>query len=301
MLLRNLAVLLVSSTAFGAVVQDVRAAIANGDFAAGERQIAEYRREKGVTAEMILALSWLGRGALASQQLDKADAYAAETRKLALEELKKRRLDAEKDLPLALGASIEVQSQAMAARGERDQAVSFLKTELARWKETSIITRLKKNLNLISLEGKPAPPISAKDYLGPRPKALKGRPTLLFLWAHWCGDCKQQAPIVARIRKENPELSVIGLTQRYGYVSGGEDAPPAKELKYIDQVRQSEPYSSLEGMPVPVSEQTFSNYGASTTPTLVLVDREGIVRLYHPGKMTYEELAAKVAALTSTS
>ena len=33
-------------------------------------------------------------------------------------------------------------------------------------------------------------------------------------------------------------------------------------------------------------------YGASTTPTLVIVDRGGIVRLYHPGVMTLDELRA---------
>ena len=48
----------------------------------------------------------------------------------------------------------------------------------------------------------------------------------------------------------------------------------------------------LGAMPVPVSAQNFLIYGCSTTPTLVLIDRSGIVRLYHPGAMTYEELAA---------
>jgi hypothetical protein len=28
----------------------------------------------------------------------------------------------------------------------------------------------------------------------------------------------------------------------------------------------------------------------STTPTIVLVDRQGLVRLYHPGRMTEEAL-----------
>jgi predicted transcriptional regulator len=32
----------------------------------------------------------------------------------------------------------------------------------------------------------------------------------------------------------------------------------------------------------------------STTPTLVILDRAGIVRLYHPGAMTYEELKRAV-------
>jgi hypothetical protein len=38
----------------------------------------------------------------------------------------------------------------------------------------------------------------------------------------------------------------------------------------------------------------FRNYGVSTTPTIVLIDRRGIVRLYHPGAMTYDELAPRV-------
>lgn len=40
-------------------------------------------------------------------------------------------------------------------------------------------------------------------------------------------------------------------------------------------------------------------YGASTTPTLVLVDREGIVRLYHPGRMTETELEPLVRRLVA--
>ena len=44
-----------------------------------------------------------------------------------------------------------------------------------------------------------------------------------------------------------------------------------------------------------VSEANFTRYGASTTPTLVLIDRAGIVRLYHPGAMTYADLRAAVA------
>jgi hypothetical protein len=51
----------------------------------------------------------------------------------------------------------------------------------------------------------------------------------------------------------------------------------------------------LAGMPVPVSEENHRNWGACTTPTLVLVDRRGIVRMYHPGKMTYEDLSRRVA------
>jgi len=36
----------------------------------------------------------------------------------------------------------------------------------------------------------------------------------------------------------------------------------------------------------------FPEYGASTTPTLVLLDAAGVVRLYHPGNLSFPDLAA---------
>jgi thiol-disulfide isomerase/thioredoxin len=298
------ALLLVGTASAQSVIRDVRRAIAREDFSAGERLVAEYRTAHGVTPEMLEALSWLGRGALAAKSLDGADRYAEETRKLALEMLKGRELDAEKHLPIALGASIEVQAQVLAARGALSEAIAFLNRELAAWRATSIRTRIQKNIHLLSLEGKPAPPLEVKEHLGPRPQrltALLGRPVLLFFWAHWCGDCKSQVPALVRLQAEfgAKGLKIIGPTQRYGYAARGEDVTAEKELEYIEQIRQKH-YSQLAGMPVPVSEENFKNYGSSTTPTLVLIDREGIVRLYHPGEMPYEELAAKAAAVAGS-
>ena len=50
-------------------------------------------------------------------------------------------------------------------------------------------------------------------------------------------------------------------------------------------------------MPVPVSGANFAAYGASTTPTIVLIDGQGIVRLYHPGALTETELATGILTL----
>ena len=283
--------------AWANVINDVREAADQKNFALGDSIVQKYRSTQGATPEMITALSWLGRGALSARQLDKAEAYAKETHRLTLEQLKKRPLDADGYLPIALGAAIEVEAQVLSDRGDRNAAVAYLRTELAAYKTTSIRARIQKNINLLSLVGKVAPALDEREFLGsvaPKPlSSLRGKPVLLFFWAHWCGDCKQEAPLLAQIEKEFAAkgLVMVAPTQRYGYVAHGEEAPPAEEIKYIDQVRHRF-YADLLNVPAPVSEDNFKNYGASTTPTVVLIDRQGIVRLYHPGAMTLEELRA---------
>jgi thiol-disulfide isomerase/thioredoxin len=284
-----------------ALVADVRQAINSGNFKQAEALVAESRKA-GDTSENLEALSWLGRGALAAKNYEAADRYALETEHRVLELLKRRKLDQDKSLPLALGASIEVQGQVLAARGERDRALSMLRDQLAKYRDTSIRTRIQKNINLIDLEGKPAPALDLREHIGPtKPMpiaSLKGKPVLLFLWAHWCSDCKAQGPVLARIAKENAAkgLVVVAPTQLYGTGANGDDAAPAVEKRHITSV-VAESYPDLKNIAVPLSSETFKQYGVSTTPTLVLIDRGGIVRLYRPGRMTYEELAPMVAKI----
>src|ERR1051325_3086913 len=122
--------LLLHSVAFGQLIPEVRSLIASGDFQGAEKRIAAERKKQGVTAESIAAYSWLARGALAQKRYPQAEKYAAETRQQSLDALKKRGLDDETThLPIALGASIEVQAQALAAEGRRGEAVPFLKPE----------------------------------------------------------------------------------------------------------------------------------------------------------------------------
>ncbi len=288
------------SSAYAGIVADVRASLSDGNFPQAEALISKYRVERGVTPEMIAASSWLGRAALAAKQFDQAGKYAAATKKMVLAQLLTAKLDANPDayLPIALGAAIEVAGQSLAARGQRAEAVEYLQQELATYRGTSIRTRIQKNLNLLSLEGKPAPALEMKTFLGPKSAplaSLKGKPVLLFFWAHWCSDCKHEVEIVAQLKQQYAAkgLVVIGPTQHYGYAEAGRDVGPEEELAYIEKIRKQF-YAPLFDMPAPVSEENFRNYGASTTPTLVLIDRKGMVNLFHPGNLTLDELKARI-------
>jgi thiol-disulfide isomerase/thioredoxin len=284
--------LVLSMTASSATLVDsVHESVARGDLPRAVEMIRAYRAAKGVTPEAVEALSWLARGELAQKNVVQADKIALETYKLAQEQIKTHPLLRDPNLQIALGAAIEVEANVLVTRGQRAEAVTYLQEQLKTYYATPLRPRIQKNLHLLSLEGKRAPALE-------KAAIPAGKPVLLFFWAHWCGDCKYEIPILARIKAEfvPKGLVFIAPTQKFGYVAGGDDATPAVELPYIEQVRQHF-YAGIVDGPALVSEENFARYGASTVPTFVLIDRNGIVKMYHPGGMTYEELRPRVEAL----
>lgn len=289
---------LTASAAWAGIVENVRMALMQNNLGAAEAQLNAYRNQRGTDPEYLEAYSWVARAELDAGQYEQAAEFAKQTKAMAIEQLKTRALDAEPHLPLALGAAFEVQSQVLAARGQKTQAIALLQSALRTYGNTSIHDRLRKNINLLSFQGKLAPALKQDQFLGaslPAAAQLKGSPVLLFFWAHWCADCKAEAPIIAQLRSEyaGKGLKVIGPTRLYGYTAQIENARPSDELQYIDAVRYRF-YSGLLDMPVPISKYNFEVYGASTTPTLVLLDKAGKVAWYHPGAVPYAELRGEI-------
>jgi len=276
------------------IVQKVRDAIAQNDFVKAEKLVLDDMAANGTTPIAVEAFSWLGRGAVAAKNYAAAMTYAARTYEIVEEQLKTRKLDDEARLPIALGAAIEVTALATAGQGERSGAVLYLRREIDTYKGTSIIERLNKNVNLLSLEGTPALSVDSKKWIGAPPPSLaslKGKPVIVYLWAHWCPDCKAQGPVLEALleKYKSTGLTLVAPTKFYGYVARREPAGPDQELTYLTGIRDSV-YPWLKTLSAPISEQIFAQYGVSTTPTLVLIDRAGNVSKYHPGQLTAEQL-----------
>ena len=277
----------------GDLVRIVRLKLSAGDLASGAAAAEEYKKKSGVDAEYLDAVGWLARGAQMLNQPDAAAAYVAELRREIREE--------KPDLIIPFGAAIEVEGKLRAAREGRGSALRFLEEEFARAKDTALRSRIRKNINLLSLEGQPAPELNSANFAGPEPArlaALKGKPVLLFLWAHWCGDCKAQAATLSRVLEKyrGQGLVMIAPTRLYGTGAGDKPATPAEEKAHVEKVWK-ELYPGLEGVSIPIDTETMVRYGVSATPTFVLINRNGVVRLYTPTRLSEAELSQRIEAV----
>lgn len=280
-------------------------ALAFGNQPAKAKALFEGRRPVSgpLPSEWLEAMSWVGRAGAISGDWNLAADYSESTLRLSESLLKTTPLDEDPNapLPIALGAAIETMAKFYVAMNDRGQAVTFLRTKLAKYSGTSIETRLNKNLLLLDLEGKPMPQLDTNHWLTDRrfgAADLRGKVTLFFFWAHWCSDCRAQKPVLAALAEkfESRGLRIVAPTRLYGYVERKRTATPQDERAYITR-SHVERDGLLRDVPVPLSGRNFVAFGVSTTPTLVLVDRGGVVRLYHPGEILDAELEERIEAL----
>ena len=115
--------------------------------------------------------------------------------------------------------------------------------------------------------------------------------------AQGCGDCKAQSVSLAHVwqRYRAKNFALIAPTRLYGTV----DEKPATAVEEKERIAKvwAEVYSGLDGVTAPIDTAGHIAYGASATPTFVLIDRKGLVRLYTPTRLSEEELSRRIEEL----
>ena len=265
-----------------ALVSVVRMKLSAGDLLSGIAAVEEYKRDTGVDGEYLNAVGWLARGAMLLHRPDLATQYVAELHREIPQE--------KQDLVVPFGAAIEVESRLILDREGRGAALKYLKAAAATAHDPALRSRINKNIHMLSLEGSPAMQISP---------AMAGKPTLLFLWAQGCGDCRAQAASLAHVwaKYRAKGLVLLAPTRYYGTV----DEKPATEDEEKARVTKvwGESYKGLEDVPVLIDTESHIAYGASATPTFVFIDRKGVVRAYLPTRLSEDELSRRIDALLS--
>lgn len=105
---------------------------------------------------------------------------------------------------------------------------------------------------------------------------LRGRPVLLNFWATWCGPCEVEMPLFqSRYETRSADFEVLAVNFAEA---------PAKVQNFIEERELTFPILLDPDAEV---QRLYNIHGY---PTTLIMDAEGIIRVYHIGVMTESQL-----------
>lgn len=131
-------------------------------------------------------------------------------------------------------------------------------------------------------EGVPVPGFDVAD--------LKGKPTLVNVWASWCVPCREEHPVLMELAR-NPQWRLVGLNYK--------DAPD-NARRFLGQ--NGVPY---EAVGVDPNGRAAIDWGVYGVPETFVLDRNGVIVRKFVGPLTdqrvKEQLLPLLAKLSAPS
>jgi len=115
---------------------------------------------------------------------------------------------------------------------------------------------------------------------------LEGGVTALIFWATWCGVCKTQMPTYEQVRTRLPDVRLLAVARE----GGPPDRARATVAEFV-RARGIELEVALDPGPV------GSTFGVYAVPHVVLIDRKGVVRHVHVGRVAAATLGGELEVL----
>ncbi|MDF1667445.1 MAG: TlpA disulfide reductase family protein, partial [Planctomycetota bacterium] len=179
-------------------------------------------------------------------------------------------------------------------RDPQHQGAKALKAQLAKYSRS--IERYQKRLkedkkrNAMFLN-KAAPALQTTEQLGQTKTLdladLRGQVVLINFWATWCGPCRQTLPALAKLKSKyaSQGFEILGVTRYYGRaVSPGETKIKLNLSQAAEKALVQDCGRKLGvNYPILFTKTAMVSYAIKAIPTLVIIDRQGLIRHYRVG------------------
>ncbi|HEX6331802.1 MAG TPA: TlpA disulfide reductase family protein [Actinomycetota bacterium] len=113
-----------------------------------------------------------------------------------------------------------------------------------------------------------------------------GRPTALSIWAPWCSHCQVELPVLSRVLGDFPDIGFVTVVTSIGAAPG----PDAGEFLRENDITAPTLIDDEGGT-------AATALGIRGTPTLYLVDADGVVVYAGEGEVGEEGLRELIASL----
>ena len=186
--------------------------------------------------------------------------------------------------PLQMGRAVgQVTATTRVKTVEIDNEVAdsvFVFTPQASWKEVEMLVL--PGETQVDLTGQKAADFSVKSLDGEKVElaALRGKVVVLDFWATWCPPCREELPAIDKLRAEfGDKVQFFGVNDEdSGIVKGF-----VKKHNYEMAVLMDS------------SRTVHRQYGVNAIPTVLIIDRTGVIRTHFIGGRNEETLRAAIA------